>query len=76
MTNDDCHICGTCWWVNCTNDADYELDVVLKRHGQVAYDGAVDLCAGHLDYASRTGHVNVDWIALEQALARQASRVN
>jgi hypothetical protein len=71
LTDRDCHICGTCWWEGCENAADWTIELVLKRHGAIVYDGAVDLCHGHKVYAERSGHVNVGWIALEQALARQ-----
>ena len=67
-----CLICGRCWWNGCDKDADYEFDVVLKRHGRVAFDGKVELCAGHAQHAAKTNHVNVNWDTLEQALAKQA----
>lgn len=70
---DDCHVCGACWWVGCPNDADYSMDVTLKRHGLIAFDGKVDLCAGHAKYADVTLTMNISWVAIEQALARQAS---
>ena len=71
MTDDDCVICGCCWWSGCDNDADYEDDVDLKRHSLPVYSGKVDLCAGHHRYAAMTGHMNLKWAAVEQALARQ-----
>jgi hypothetical protein len=75
LKDDDCQICGNCWWTDCTNPADYEFDVFLKRHGNPVYDGTVDLCAGHARRAAATGNVNVSWGALEQALARQKVRM-
>jgi hypothetical protein len=63
-----CHICGTCWWVGCENDADYSLDVALKRHGKPLYDGKVELCAGHTQLAhERNGRLDLNWLAIEQA---------
>lgn len=68
----DCVICGQCWWAGCDLAADYELDVPIKRHGRLIYDGHIDLCAGHARYAvSSGGHLNLNWTALEQAIARQ-----
>jgi hypothetical protein len=67
-----CHICGTCWWVDCDNDADYSIDVdVAKRHGDpVFYSGKVDLCGGHFRVArDKGGRLNLNWLAVEQALA-------
>lgn len=69
--DDDCLICGNCWWVDCENPADYEFNVHLKRHGRTLFDGVVDLCSGHATYAAQTNHVSLDWKALEQALVRQ-----
>ena len=69
--SDECFICGTCWWTGCQNDADYTMDVELKRHGRLVYSGKVDLCAGHTRFAGGSGSLNIGWAALEQALARQ-----
>lgn len=72
--NDDygCHICGKCWWVSCENDADYTLDVSLKRRGKPLYDGKVELCAGHTQLAAdRQGRLNLNWLAIEQAIGLQ-----
>jgi hypothetical protein len=73
MTDDDCLVCGLCYWEKCDNDADYTDDVVLKRGNPplIVFDGKVDLCAGHHAYAERTGHMNLKWAALEQAIAKQ-----
>jgi len=70
---DPCLICGNCWWTRCDQPADYEFDVHLKREGRTVFDGVVDLCTAHAKHAAKTGHVNIDWRALEQALARRAS---
>jgi hypothetical protein len=72
MTRDeDCHICGKCWWNGCENDADFALEVDLKRGGLPLYLGKVDLCGGHTQQASANGgRLNLNWRAIEQALAR------
>lgn len=66
-----CHICGKCWWVDCENDADYAIDVSLKRHQAfIMYEGKVDLCGGHYRLAvERKGRLNLNWKAIEQAVA-------
>lgn len=71
MANDTgCHICGTCWWVNCENDADYALDVALKRQGKPLYSGKIELCTGHTHLAhERNGRLDLNWDAVEQAVA-------
>ena len=67
----DCHICGTCWWVDCPNDADYAIDVDLKRNGLPLYSGKVELCAGHSGQAQTNGgRLDLNWLAVEQAIAR------
>lgn len=67
-----CHICGTCWWVHCENDADYVLrQVEVKRHMLPVYTGDVELCAGHSAVATRERRLDLNWVALEQAIARQ-----
>jgi hypothetical protein len=71
MKDDDCVICGNCWWSECFAPADYVLDVKLKYHGGIPWDGPVDLCAGHARYAMRTNHLNLNWTALEQAHAKR-----
>lgn len=72
---DECHVCGTCWWVDCPNDADYEMDVDLKRNGLPLYSGTVDLCGGHTRQAhSNGGQLSLNWLAVEQALALQKER--
>lgn len=76
MNNDGCKICGDCWWVDCANAADYEVDIDLKRNGMHVYGGPVDLCAGHAKYAMSTGSLSLDWTALEQALERRKQRVS
>jgi hypothetical protein len=74
--NDDCHICGTCWWVDCENDADYSMDVDLKRHGLPLFSGRIELCGGHARFArTRGGRLELNWLAIEQAIARQKDRV-
>jgi hypothetical protein len=71
----DCHICGTCWWVDCANDADYAIDVALKRKNLPLYNGRVDLCAGHYRLAySRNGRLNLNWVAIEQAIAKDKAK--
>ena len=70
-----CHICGTCWWVHCENDADYSMDVALKRHGKPLYDGKIELCAGHARLAhERNGRLDLNWLAVEQAVALTKAR--
>lgn len=71
MTDAECHICGNCWWQDCDNPADYEVDVELKRHGLHLYSGKVDLCQGHAEFATRGQMMNLRWASIEQALARQ-----
>lgn len=74
MTDDPCHICGTCWWTDCDNDADETVHVELKqvRNGLPVFDGGVDLCAGHARWAeSQNGRMNLKWEAIHQAIARQ-----
>lgn len=73
--DDGCHICGDCWWVNCPNPADYSDDVVIKRHGSTLYEGEIDLCAGHARYWRQNGgRLDLNWLAIEQALALQKAR--
>lgn len=73
---DGCHICGTCWWEGCDNDADFAMDVDLKRRGLPLYSGKIDLCAGHTRYVYENGgRLDLNWMAIEQALARQKERV-
>lgn len=71
MNNSEgCHICGTCWWTDCDNDADYAMDVDLKRKGLPLYSGKVDLCAGHTRLAhAQGGRLDLNWLAIEQALS-------
>lgn len=76
QSSERCFICGMCYWTDCKNDADYRHDVVLKRAGKTIFDGEVELCGGHTRFAQQSGHVNVRWEALEQALALQASRAS
>jgi hypothetical protein len=73
--SDDCHICGRCWWVHCTNDADYTMDVDLKRRGLPLYSGRVELCGGHARLThSNGGRLDLNWLAVEQALALEKAR--
>lgn len=72
--SDPCFVCGLCYWAECPNSADFSHDVVLKRAGRTVFDGEVELCAGHTRFAQQSGHVNVRWEALEQALALQKGR--
>ena len=75
-SRDGCHICGGCWWVDCENEADYTMDVSLRRHGAPLYDGKVDLCAGHTRLVhSNGGRLDLDWTAVEQAKALVKVRV-
>lgn len=68
MSDTTCYVCGLCWWSGCENDADYRLDVDLKRNGLPLYTGEIELCAGHAQYAQRTlGRLDLKWEALEQA---------
>lgn len=68
---DGCQICGTCWWVDCDNDADYVMDVDLKRKGLTVYSGKIELCAGHTRFThSNGGRLDLNWTAIEQALVR------
>jgi len=63
-------------WVHCRNDADYAMDVELKRGGLPLYSGPVDLCGGHARLAHKNGgHLDLKWEAVEQALALQKVRV-
>jgi hypothetical protein len=73
VTDPDCHICGRCYWNGCDNDADYEVDVDLKRNGLPLYSGKVDLCAGH-HRVGASGSMNLKWVAIEQALMRDGVR--
>lgn len=71
MADDDCLICGDCWWNACGNPADYTItDCELTYRGSHAYRGDVDLCTGHMAQAQILGRVNVDWRVLEQAIAK------
>lgn len=70
MKEQDCHICGTCWWVDCPNDADYVMrEVEVKRHKLPVYTGDIELCSGHAEVATRERRLDLNWLALEQALA-------
>lgn len=72
---DGCHICGTCWWVDCENDADYAMDVDLKRKGIPLYSGRIELCGGHTRQAhANGGRLDLNWTAVEQAIARKKAR--
>jgi len=65
-----CMICGSCWWVDCKNSADYRMDVDLKRNGKQIYSGDVDLCAGHARLVhANGGRMDLNWKAIEQARA-------
>jgi hypothetical protein len=67
-----CYICGDCWWVHCPNDADYQMDVDLKRHGAPLYSGTVELCTGHTRQVhANNGRMDLKWEAIEQALSLQ-----
>ena len=71
MTPDkECAVCGRCWWVDCSNEADYQMDVDLKRRGLPLYSGAVELCGGHTRLVHESGgRMDLKWEAIEQALA-------
>jgi hypothetical protein len=73
-SKDDCHICGKCYWHDCPNEADFTVDVDLKRHGLPLYSGGVDLCAGHYRFARRGNHMDLNWMAVEQALEREMKK--
>ena len=75
MADDECFVCGKCWWEQCDNDADYEVDVELQQvsNRMTAYNGKVDLCGGHYHLASQTGRMNIKWEAIHQAIARDAA---
>lgn len=75
MRDDGCAVCGRCWWFDCPNDADYSIDVDLKRNGLPLYSGSVDLCGGHTRFAQRNGgRLDLNWDAVEQALALQMEK--
>ena len=68
MKDPDCFICGMCWWQDCPNDADYTMDVQLKRKGTQIYDGKVQLCGGHTRLVhSNGGRMDLKPQAIEQA---------
>lgn len=74
-----CHVCGSCWWVSCSNDADYarDVDLRLKRSiglGDLVYSGKVELCAGHTRQSFAENRMDLNWDALEQAVALQEAR--
>jgi len=76
---EECHICGTCWWEKCSNDADYTMDVELKdRRGKVIYDGKIDLCGGHTRHvhATRGQQLSISPVAIEQAKSLRTARVS
>ncbi len=79
MADEPCHICGDCWWQDCPNDADevmYGADLKLRKgQGFLVYSGDVELCVGHMRYAEATHRMNLNWKAIEQAIARQKDRV-
>lgn len=78
MSDTGCHICGDCWWVHCPNDADYTMDVELKRRdGKVWYDGKIELCGGHTRYVHETNgnHLSLNPLAIEQANALKKTKV-
>lgn len=73
--DEDCRVCGLCWWTDCGNDADVTVHVELKQtsNNHPVYDGPVDLCAGHARWAETTnGRLNIDWAAIHQAIARDS----
>lgn len=77
MAEDEpCHICGNCWWTGCNNPADYTINTPGIRHkGHFIPVGDIDLCAGHARYAQRRhGRLDLDWKAVEQALAKHAAK--
>lgn len=75
VNDKDCHICGDCWWSGCPNDADYQMDVDLKRHGLPLYSGRIELCGGHAALAHENGgRLNLNWEAITQALALESAR--
>jgi len=72
-----CYACldGVCWWVSCDNDADFVLDVALKRHGKPLYSGKIELCHGHTRVAQeRNGRLDLNWEAVEQAISMSKIR--
>lgn len=78
--NDDCHICGTCWWNDCPNDGDVELeDVTISYrspsalHASLVKVGTLDLCGGHYRQWKADGRLNLKWVAIEQALVREGA---
>lgn len=72
---DPCYVCGLCFWSECPNSADYQMDVDLKRGGLPLYSGKVDLCAGHCRLVHNNGgRMNLKWEAIEQALELQQAR--
>lgn len=71
-----CHICGQCWWVHCENDADYTIRRAdIKRNRKTVYIGDIDLCAGHARFAEHYKRLDLNWLAIEQAIALQKERV-
>ena len=70
-----CWVCGSCWWVSCPNDADYTMDVDLRRNGLPLYSGKVDLCGGHARLVHKNGgHMDLNWEAIAQALALEGDK--
>jgi len=74
--DEECWTCGNrCWWIDCSNNADYQMDVDLKRHGLPLYSGMVDLCGGHTRLAqSNGGRLDLNWNAISQALALEVEK--
>lgn len=76
MSDTKCYICGDCYWVGCGNDADYQMDVDLKRNGLPLYSGKIELCDGHTKQVhANGGRLYLKWEAVEQALALKAQKV-
>lgn len=79
--NQDCHICGVCYWQDCTNDADNEIhDATISyrspslAHPALVKVGTIDLCGGHFRQWQADGRLNLKWVAIEQALTRESIR--
>lgn len=76
MNDAKCYVCGDCWWVGCENDADYSMDVDLKRKGLPLYSGKVELCGGHTTQVHQNGgRMDLKWEAVEQALSLLKVRI-
>ena len=51
------------------------MDVALKRKNLPLYEGRIELCACHTRLAhERGGRLNLNWLAIEQAIARDKAR--